>query len=76
MAAVQDAEWCAAYGVCMVRIDLHKDAKREEGDERCDDKLLAAARREEGGQPNNGHLECWRFNARIVYSSGLCRQWW
>ena len=60
----------------MVRVDLHKDAKREEGDERCDDKLLAAARREEGGQPNNGHLECWRFNARIVYSLGLCRQWW
>ena len=75
MAAVQDAEWCAAYGVCVVRVDLHKDTKREEGDQRCDDKLLAAAWREEGGQPHNGHLKYWRFNARMVWSLGLCRQW-
>ena len=49
MAAVQDDEWCAAYGVCVVRIDMHKDAKREEGDERRDDELLVATRGEKAG---------------------------
>ena len=40
----------------MVRVDLHVDTKRDERDERCDDELLVAARREEGRQAHDSHL--------------------
>ena len=58
-AAGHDAESGAAqetHRACVVRVDLHVDTKRDERDERCDDELLVAARREEGRQAHDGHL--------------------